>query len=206
MKLISQGAEANLYLDKDRNVIIKDRLSKGYRTKELDELLRKTRTKKEAKLLSDASRSGIPVPGIVSKSPFVLELEYLNGPRIKDMINRSNYSGLSKTIGSSIGMLHKNRLIHGDLTTSNMIFYNDKVYFIDFGLGAHSSKVEDMAVDIHLLEQAVESTHSEIAQKVLKTIFNAYCKEFEDGEKVLERLAVIRKRGRYNIRNPDKSK
>lgn len=206
MKLISKGAEANIYLDSKRDIIIKDRLSKGYRTKELDDLLRKTRTRKEAKLLSDASRSGIPVPGIVSKSPFVLELEYLDGPRIKDIINRTNCSRLSKTIGRSIGMLHKNRLIHGDLTTSNMIFCNDKVYFIDFGLGAHSSKIEDMAVDIHLLEQAVESTHSEIAQKVMKSIFDAYCKEFEDGKRVLERLLVIRKRGRYNIRKADKLK
>ena len=193
-----------MYLDSGREVVVKDRIAKGYRAKKLDEMLRKTRTKKEAKMISDAGRSGVPVPRIVSRSDFTLEIEFLDGPKVKDIVDSKNYNRLSKMIGTSIGKMHKNGLVHGDLTTSNMIFYKDKVYFIDFGLGTHSSKVEDMAVDLHLLEQAVESTHFKISEKMICAIFDAYCREFDDGGKVLERLSMIRKRGRYNVRMPDK--
>ena len=206
IKLISKGAEGNLYLDSDRGVIIKDRVAKGYRVKEFDENVRKLRTRKEAKMLKDAARVGVPVPSVVSKTDFVLEIEYIDGQKIKDYIDEKNYKDLCDQIGRSIGKLHKNYMVHGDLTTSNMIFCDGKVYFIDFGLGMHSKKVEDMAVDLHLLEQAIGSTHFSISDKMMKAIFKAYCKEFEGSSEILERLAVIRTRGRYNIRKADKLK
>ncbi len=50
MKLIGKGAEADIYLRSGR--VVKERISKAYRVRELDEVLRKTRTKREARLIS----------------------------------------------------------------------------------------------------------------------------------------------------------
>ena len=43
--LIEQGAEAKIF--KENNLIIKERIPKDYRLKELDEKIRKQRTKRE---------------------------------------------------------------------------------------------------------------------------------------------------------------
>ena len=49
MKLLSQGAEAKLFLEEGK--VKKDRFPKSYRIKELDATLRGQRTRKEAKIL-----------------------------------------------------------------------------------------------------------------------------------------------------------
>jgi TP53 regulating kinase and related kinases len=206
LKLIAVGAEAKIYFDEKSNTIVKDRVSKGYRVKEFDEKVRRIRTKKEIKMLNDSKRAGVFVPNVISKTDYVIVMEFVDGVKVKDYVNLDNYLNLGKIIGSSVGKLHKFGLIHGDLTTSNMIYKDEKVYFIDFGLGVHSLKIEDMAVDLHLLEQAVESTHFDICEKMLECIFESYCLEFDNGSEVVNRLDLIRKRGRYNKRESDVKK
>ena len=99
-------------------------------------------------------------------------------------------------LGKKIAILHNNNIIHGDLTTSNFI-YNDKIYFIDFGLSFETDKVEDRAVDLHLLKQALESKHYQIWEECFKEALKAYEKESKHGKEVIQRLELVEKRVRY---------
>ena len=106
------------------------------------------------------------------------------------------YEKFSKLIGEQVAKLHSNGIIHADLTTSNML-YADKLYFIDFGLSFFSDKIEDKAVDLHLLKQALESKHFGVFDEAFKIILNTYKEKATDAEAVLERFEVVEKRGRY---------
>ncbi len=193
MRLIKKGAEAELYLDKNR--LIKKRTEKKYRNKILDLKLRISRTKSEAKILEKSKEIGIAVPEIIHKGKTELELEFLNGSILKEIIE--NKVSLCDQIGKNIAKLHEKGIIHGDLTTSNMILKDEKVYFIDFGLGFFSDRIEDKAVDLHLLKQVLESTHPKIAEKAFSRISENYIKNYERGKEVVKRLEKIEQRGRY---------
>ena len=112
------------------------------------------------------------------------------------MLKNDNCERLSKDIGQKIAILHNNEIIHGDLTTSNMIF-NKEIYFIDFGLGYFSQKIEDKAVDLHLLKEALESKHSKIWEKCYKHALDEYSKKANKSREVIKRIKVVEKRGRY---------
>ncbi len=195
MKLLKQGAESLIKLED--NKILKDRISKGYRIPELDSKIRKSRTKKEAKLLSSAN---INVPKIfnVDEKNMNIEMEYLPGKLLKDIFDNLKTNerlALCKTLGEEISKLHSQDIIHGDLTTSNLILKDNKIYFIDFGLGFFSRKVEDKAVDLHLLKQALESKH----YKTFKSSYNQILKSYNNKE-VIKRLDKVESRGRYKKR------
>ncbi len=186
MKLIAQGAEAKIYQSGDK--IVKDRISKSYRIKQIDDRLRKTRTKAEAKLLSRASRAGLPVPKVLETGETKLEIELIDGLKLRDILTPEH----CKEIGRLLLKLHKEDLVHGDLTTSNMILKEGKIYFIDFGLGQNSRKTEDKAVDIHLFKECLKSKHFEIWQKCWKEFLTGY-----KNKDVLKRLEIVERRGRY---------
>lgn len=195
MEVIQRGAEAVIYLD--GNKIIKERVSKGYRIKEIDEKLRKTRTRQEAKLLEKAGNA--PKVLEVSDKTMKIEMEYIKGDLVKDVlddVSKDKRHEICKEIGKRIGDLHKNDVIHGDLTTSNMILNEKGVVFIDFGLGFISKKEEDKAVDLHLLKHALESKHYEHFEDSFEKILEGY-KSYDGAKEVLERLQKVSKRGRY---------
>lgn len=195
MKLIAQGAESKLFLVE--NNVVKDRFRKKYRIKEIDDRLRKTRTKREAKVLDKLQKINFPVPKLISNNEKdTLEINYIKGKLLKNLLNNNNCIKLSKEIGDKVAILHNNNIIHGDLTTSNMIF-NKEIYFIDFGLSFFSRKIEDKAVDLHLLKEALESKHSGIWEKSYKAALNGYVKKAVNGRDVLKRIKVVEKRGRY---------
>lgn len=195
MKLIAQGAESKLFLDKDK--IVKDRFRKTYRIKEIDERLRKSRTKREAKVLGKLQAIGFPVPELIKNNEKdTLEIQYINGALLKNILDKKNCIKLSKEIGEKVAVLHNNDIIHGDLTTSNMIL-GKEIYFIDFGLSFFSRKIEDKAVDLHLLKEALESKHSTIWEKCYKAALGSYEKKAVDGKDVLDRIKIVEKRGRY---------
>ncbi|MAG50631.1 Kae1-associated kinase Bud32, partial [archaeon] len=103
---------------------------------------------------------------------------------------------ICEKIGKNISILHDNDIVHGDLTTSNMILKKDKVYFIDFGLGFISDKTEDKAVDLHLLKKALMTKHYRIFEKSFENVLKGY-KENKDFKEVLNRLEKVESRGRY---------
>ena len=196
MNQIAQGAEARLF--KAGNSVLKDRFIKNYRHPELDSKLRKSRTKKEAKILLKMKGLGIPSSEYIShdEKEMKIEMKFIGGDVLKNVFD-SDFEKYSKLIGKNIALMHKNNLIHGDLTTSNMILNDDVLHFIDFCLSFVSDKTEDKAVDLHLLKQALESKHFEVFEKAYKTALNEYSKHYEEAENIIKRLEVVEKRGRY---------
>ena len=183
---IAQGAEAILTKTSE-TTLIKDRIPKLYRLQELDNKIRKSRTKKETKLLEKASKL-IPTPKILSTSSdnkggvskggaggdFKIKMQFIKGKKLSEHLETiPNPEEICKIIGEQIAKLHDADIIHGDLTTSNMII-KDKIYFIDFGLGFISNKIEDKAVDMHLLRQALEAKHFTIHKECEKIILKNY--------------------------------
>lgn len=194
MKLIAQGAEAKIFKKKDS--ILKDRIKKSYRLSQIDIKLRKSRTRSEAKILRKASQIiNVPKVILVDDKKMNLEIEYIEGVKVRDLFDRNNEKlkrKVCRELGKTVKKMHQNDIIHGDLTTSNMI-WNDKLYLIDFGLGKISIRVEDMAVDIHLLKECFRSKHHVHWQ----TYWNEFKKAYNQ-EKVFNQLERVEARARYN--------
>ena len=191
---IGEGAEAVIYLEKD--IVIKDRVPKKYRIPEIDNKLRTSRTKRELKILDKLKKLGVNVPELIPPSDKTkLKMSFVKGTKLRDYLTKENYSVLSKEIGRVLAIMHKNDIIHGDLTTSNMI-YNEKkgLFMIDFGLSSVSKRVEDKAVDLHLLKNALESYHYEFWEDSFKILIKEYSKE--SNLAIIERLKIVEKRGR----------
>ena len=187
---IASGAEAVITLS--GNTIIKTRISKRYRLGEIDETLRRERTRIEAKLLSEARRSGVPTPIIRDVSDFEIKMEYIEGIALKKVVTPP----LSEQTGELIGRLHSYGIIHGDLTTSNILFKDGKLYLIDFGLSYLDKTVEARGVDVHVLFQTFESTHED-HEELIETFMKGYALTFAGAGDVLKRAREIEERGRY---------
>ena len=197
-RIIQQGAEAIIL--KEKNNVIKKRVKKSYRIPELDDKIRKLRTRSETKLLIKA-REVISIPKIKKSDEKTKEIvmDFIEGKKLSDDLDNFTLKKqleICKKIGENVAKLHSKNIIHGDLTTSNMILKNNKVYFIDFGLGFISHKYEDKAVDLHLLKHALEAKHFKHWEKLFKKILGSY-KKNKDFSLVLERLKAVEKRGRY---------
>ena len=191
---IAKGAEA--VITKEKDIIKKNRLVKNYRIKQIDEKLRKQRTRNEASLMRAARRAGINVPANVDDSDFDIVMEYVDGIKIKDFFE-NDYKRLAEKIAESVARMHAYDIIHGDLTTSNMLLKDGDIYFIDFGLGFISKRTEDKAIDLFLLHEAIESTHHTVLQNAWKIILNTYRKEYPESEEIIKALQKIEKRRRY---------
>ncbi len=213
MTLIKKGAEANLllknfseelYPSDIKKVLVKHRIPKEYRIEELDMKLRRLRTSLESKLISDAKRAGVPTPIIykVDRVKMSIFMEYVKGRTIKEIleeVDSSTRRGICKKIGQQIAQLHKAGIIHGDITTSNIIkTEKNKIYFIDFGLGEYNSSTEARGTDIHLLHRTLKSSHFKIAKESFKAVLEGYRAELGDeAKKVIKRVKKIESRGRY---------
>ncbi|MFQ6009970.1 MAG: KEOPS complex kinase/ATPase Bud32 [Candidatus Aenigmatarchaeota archaeon] len=203
---IAQGAEAVLYREDEK--LIKERIKKGYRIEELDQSIRKERTRREARLLSEARRAGIDTPTIieVDERNFKIIMGFIDGKRLKELINSvtdEEKKKIAEKVGRAIGLLHSAGIVHGDLTTSNMIEKNSRVYFIDFGLGSFSKRIEDQAVDLSVLHEAIKSTHFKYLNMLWGYIIQGYKETNKDWERVLRSLDNIEMRGRYVRRRCD---
>jgi len=205
--LIKKGAEANLYLEEwhSRKVIMKRRLPKNYRIPELDEKIRSQRTIYEPQVIHRAKEAGVPTPTIfmVDVAEANIIMEFVDGKQVKQVLNdlpQEERLRLSRHIGTLIGRLHKNGIIHGDLTTSNMILTPyGKVFFVDFGLSERSTELETKGVDLHLMKRAFQSTHYRYAKECFEAVVEGYAEVVgEKGAKnVLEKIREIERRGRY---------
>jgi TP53 regulating kinase and related kinases len=195
--VLAQGAEAKIVLSD--NFVIKDRISKSYRIKEIDDKIRKQRTKAEAKLLEKASKIiNSPKPFLVPDF-YQIKMPFIEGKKLSENLDSfplGKQKEICKTIGEEIAKLHDADIIHGDLTTSNMILVKDKIFLIDFGLGYISRKIEDKAVDLHLLKQALEAKHFRNWKELFEAVEKGYKNE-KESQKILERLKAVEKRGRY---------
>jgi TP53 regulating kinase-like protein len=262
-QLLAHAAEAKIYLVKEVEYqgnlvpyIVKDRISKGYRHPILDKKIIKQRTKREASILEKANKL-IPTPLPIEVTESKIIMPYIEGKKLSDNLEQLNWKSICKTIGNQIAKLHDNNIIHGDLTTSNMIYVDNsnnskdkqnpsmlkqapsdklkmnnksmlkpttsndltinnkikreaeqeeassnkraegepKLYFIDFGLSFTSTRIEDKAVDLHLIKQALEAKHFSIHKEAEKIILDNY--NSKDKTRVLEQLKKVEARGRY---------
>ena len=199
---MARGAEAVLYLDgqKGKRILVKERIKKGYRIRVLDESIRKGRTRREAKMLEKASRSGVPVPAVLELEREKIKMDFIDGKTVKDSFNEmpgKEQEWTSREIGSIAANLHRNGMVHGDLTTSNMILFRKKLYLIDFGLGKFSQKIEDQAVDLFLLYEALKAAHYKYLNKAWQNILKIYKQNYSKATQVLKRFENISVRRRY---------
>jgi TP53 regulating kinase-like protein len=207
MTLLKKGAEATLFFGDwhGRKVIIKTRLPKLYRPTELDEKIRVYRTVHEPQLMHEAKKAGVPTPTIflVDLKQASITMEFVEGRQVKQVladVSRKERQELCVKIGGLIGKLHRHGLIHGDLTTSNMILSAEgKIFLVDFGLGEKNAEVEAKGVDLHLMKRALQSTHYRFAEECFKHVQAGYSAVlgWQEAEKVFEKIREIERRGRY---------
>lgn len=202
MKLLRKGAEADIYLTMWDNsqAILKVRNVKKYRNPILDAKIRKQRTIKESQTISLVKSFGISTPLVycvnLKKSSIIMQ-EILGKP-VHDLPN-SKIIELSKEIGKIVGVMHKNGVMHGDLTTSNFIYYKNKIYVIDFGLSQNTIKSEDHAVDLRLIKEILNSAHAQIMEHSWKNFLIGYKSivGLANYTKITNLVSVIESRGRY---------
>lgn len=211
---ISRGAEGLVsripYLG--RLAVRKERFPKRYRHPELDARLTSRRIAQEARMLLRLRKAGIRVPAVymVDLSRNVLIMEYVAGQTLKAFLQQGNrQDGIGEAVmreaGRQVARMHKCDVVHGDLTTGNIMVVNDKgrrdggaelsAVLIDFGLSAGNATEEDIAVDLYVLERAVISAHSESAQPLNEAFLESYSLELKRPA-VLKRLIEVRSRGR----------
>ncbi|KAG9233895.1 kinase-like protein [Amylocarpus encephaloides] len=238
-ELITQGAEALLYrttyLLPSMLCALKYRPSKPYRHPILDARLTKHRILSEARVLVKCRREGVAVPAVyaLDEREGWLMIEWVEGevvriklnewlkrrkevdaqaerplledPALKDFLGR---------VGTAVGKMHGIGIVHGDLTSSNLMLrlkeeavnpadeeesrnavLKGEVVLIDFGLASQSTADEDRAVDLYVLERAFGSTHPS-AEEAFAEVLAAYGKSFKGANIVLKKLEDVRMRGR----------
>ena len=213
--LVKQGAEAKLHVGSflGQRVIAKERFPKKYRHPAIDQQLTKKRFKAELKLLVRCKRLGIRTPTIyfadADKSFFIME--YLSeAVTSRDLINEARASEVEadcgrlskvlRNIGDTVAKLHNDGVIHGDLTTSNILVdagSEDELVLIDFGLGFSEGSAEDKGVDLYVLERAFLSTHPNMEDH-FAVLLDSYQSKLNKGDKkaVVAKYEEIRMRGR----------
>ena len=208
-ELLKQGAEARVYVGNflGKQAIIKERFPKLYRVPALDQKLTKTRMAQEARSMARSRRHGIRAPAVyhLDFDRRLLYMEYITeGVLMKEHINtlhvdqdRDALVELMRLTGSVLARLHDADVIHGDLTTSNMIYNPTSHYLvlIDFGLSFVSALPEDKGVDLYVLERAFLSTHPMI-EPLFQELLDSYASANKNGRAVIKKLDEVRLRGR----------
>ena len=204
-KMIAKGAEAELWLRDWNNlkVIFKTRRPKRYRHPELDKQLRGIRTGREADILHRAKMAGVPTPLVymIDLDNATIVMEYIDGVKIRDVVGhleKGERYEIFRRIGEYSGLLHKEGIIHGDLTTSNIIKLGQRIVFIDFGLSEISFEVEKRGVDLNLMNRMLTSTHYVYKEDLLEAFIEGYRSRMgEEAGEALERMEEVAMRGRY---------
>lgn len=228
LKILKQGAEARLYICNylGKPTLIKERFKKNYRHPDLDTSITKERIKNEARSIVRCKTAGVRTPAL-----YLVDFErrriymqhFVNSITVKDFIinlksstNQGDMNVLdfySDKIGEVIRKMHENNIIHGDLTTSNMLLVekslsniednskwlnhdNIELVLIDFGLSFIDSSTEDKGVDLYVLERALISTHNDYPN-LFSRIFEAY-KSFSKNniKEIISKYEEVRARGR----------
>ncbi|KAJ6577089.1 kinase-like domain-containing protein [Mycena sp. CBHHK59/15] len=227
--------KAYLTATESEPILLKHRFPKGYRHPSLDGSLTRARAAGEARALLKCLRAGVNVPGVrmVDTAEGVLGIEWIDGKSVRKLLpggagdeEDEGESGeedetvnlledydisldvLMQLIGQEIAKMHLADVIHGDLTTSNMMLRHPSSFksyhstlrtelvLIDFGLSYHSSLIEDKAVDLYVLERAFSSTHPD-SEPLFVSVLKAYEQRMgKEWAAIGRRLDDVRLRGR----------
>ncbi|KAJ7332004.1 hypothetical protein JRQ81_014184 [Phrynocephalus forsythii] len=212
LELVQQGAEARVYrgLFLGRPAVIKHRFPKRYRHPALEERLSRRRTAQEARSLLRCRRAGISAP-VVYFVDYVSNCIYLEdiveSMTVRDYIiseqqsgkNASHLTVLMEKIGEMLAQMHDEDLVHGDLTTSNILLRPPveklDLVLIDFGLSFISALPEDKGVDLYVLEKAFLSTHPN-TEALFEALLKKYSVASKKATPVIKKLDEVRLRGR----------
>ena len=204
MKLLKKGAEADIYRTvwDGRAAILKVRKPKGYRNAQLDSRIRRQRTAKESQMISYARSCGVltPLVYMVDAANSAIVMQDVAGVTVQGLPDDLIVS-LSRRMGRLAGTLHKNGVMHGDLTTSNFVYdgARDALYMIDFGLSQNTAKPEDHAVDMRLIKEILNSAHARIMADAWGGLLGGYASAVGHARrgKIKRLVAEIEGRGRY---------
>ncbi|TKY90173.1 hypothetical protein EX895_000171 [Sporisorium graminicola] len=200
------------------SVLLKWRFPKTYRHPTLSSNITASRTIMEARALLRCAKAGVAVPAVrcVDEKEGILGLELIAGKSVREwlgggaegedealidaeeaaeaeeqdvVLSERDQIKLMRLIGKQLAIMHEADIIHGDLTTSNMMLRpalpdkeatvdleRDEVVLIDFGLSSVSAFAEDKAVDLYVLERAFASTHP-ASESLYRTILESYAEE-----------------------------
>ncbi len=191
MKLLSEGAEAKIYEQKllGKPVLLKVRVPKAYRIAEIDNKLRKSRTKREAKIILRANESKINSPMLLAVGKFTICMSYIKGTRMDETKFENEILG---KVGELLSKLHKFDIAHGDFTTANIIISQNSPFVIDFGLSEVTKSSEEKAMDLLLMKRS-------ITEAQWRHFLAGYKKPGKAGL-IISKLEDIERRGRYKIR------
>lgn len=225
--LITQGAEALLYqttfLTPSTKAALKVRPAKQWRHPTLDKRLTRQRILAESRVLVKCKKEGVNVPAVFGldwEAGWLIS-EWIEGPTVKaairerDQGDEAGLKDLMGRIGLVVGRLHQAGVVHGDLTTSNMMLRQNeaesaqrtesgeeaksglhgKIVLIDFGLATQAVQEEDRAVDLYVLERAFGSTHPR-EEGMFEEVLKAYATSYKGAKTTLKRLEDVRMRGR----------
>ena len=205
--VLSQGAEAIIYstAEAGRPTVTKHRFRKRYRHPELDAALTATRLKQEVRSILRARRLGVRAPVFtrVDVVRSLLVMQRIDGKTTKEAflggeLGEQRKHEVARELGRMIATLHDGDLIHGDLTTSNVMIEETtgNVILIDFGLSQLSTLVEDKAVDLYVLERSFRSAHPLDGDELLESLLSSYKTCSKKWCSTMNRLADVRLRGR----------
>ncbi len=202
LKLIKKGAEADIFITSwnEKKTILKIRKKKEYRNDILDTRIRTLRTIREGKMIHEAKTFGVKTPIVYFIDPKKCEiyLQFIDGKLVRDLPKKSIIKQC-KDIGKIVGTLHKNDLMHGDLTTSNFILSRKGLVLLDFGLAQRVHQVEDYAIDLRLFKEVLNSAHAHIFNEAWNSFLQGYEKMLGKTmtDKIISHVQIIEKRGRY---------
>jgi len=180
------------------------RVPKPFLPPEFDEFMRRRRTRTEARIMEHARRLGVRVPRVlfVDVDSGTIIMELLKGVVLRDaepLLPDNELCRILEVVGSYAAKLHESGIVHGDLTTGNVVVCNGDVYLIDFGLAEYIPLLEEQAVDVHVAFRSIESSHGERAELMKRCFIEGYRRVRGDRitELVLAKVEEIRSMGRY---------
>jgi TP53 regulating kinase-like protein len=204
--LLYRGAEADIIRGRWQRLdaVYKVRKPLAYRLPVLDDAIRRQRTIREAEMIHQAKVAGVPSPYLYSVDVrgSTLIMEYVEGERLRDRVGSMGEEELRlafREFGRDAARLHSAGMVHGDLTTANVVTRGRGLVFIDFGLSFRTARLEDQAVDLRLIKETLVGAHPGISRAALDELFRGYA-EVAGGAKfraVHRQLRSIERRGRY---------
>ena len=186
------------------SAVFKVRRPMPYRLRVLDAEIRTRRTAREAAMLHASKGAGVPTPALyhLDLASSTIVMEYIEGERLKDAVGAMGpgaVEGEFRAMGMAVGRLHAAGIMHGDVTTANVVRRRGRLVFLDFGLSIRSDRLEDHAVDLRLVKETIGGAHTAVAGSALKGLFEGY-EEVVGGPRsraVQSQLRSIERRGRY---------
>ena len=176
------------------DAIVKERMRREYRIKEIDIKINNSRMKRELSILSALRKTGIMTPLIyfADYDKFRIYMQYIEGKKLSTVLNEERAREILVNVGRMVGRMHEARISHGDLTPGNIIVADD-VYVIDPSMGEINAEIENMGVDIHLMKESLKS----LGYSHLFRYFLLGYSEFKGSGEIIEKVREIEDRRRY---------